>query len=334
MVTSAPASTNSPDVPGPAAPVGISIFGCAPDEAELFRRLSGRLGMVPAITASPLSASTVDLVAGNRCVSVGHENPIDGATLRRLRDVGVAYLSTRSTGVDHIDAESAASVGIAVEGVAYSPDSVADHALLLMLAALRNARSTILRAESHDFRLNDQRGRELRDLTVGVVGTGRIGRAVIQRLRGFGCRILPLDGNADPAELDDLLERSDLVTLHAPLTASTRHLLDAGRLGRMRPGAILVNTARGGLVDTEALLAALEGGRLGGAALDVVEGEAGIFYSDRRRRPIEDEVFLRLQRLPNVLITPHTAYYTEHALLDIVRNTLLNTLEFEGHPHA
>lgn len=243
------------------------------------------------------------------------------------------YISTRSIGYNHIDVEYAESVGISVGNVAYSPDSVADYTLMLMLMTVRNAKSIIRSVDVHDYRLNDVRGKELRDLTIGVVGTGRIGAAVMARLRGFGCRILAYDTQpktaADYVPLDELLMRSDIVTLHTPLTADTHHLLNPQRIEHMKHGAFIINTGRGSLVDTEALIPALQNGRLGGAALDVVEGEEGIFYADCRNRPIESKLLLRLQELPNVLISPHTAYYTDHALSDIVENCFTNCLEFE-----
>jgi D-specific alpha-keto acid dehydrogenase len=321
-----------------ASPTEISLYGCADDEAFAFRQAAGHFGIAPTITAEPLSATNIGIAVRTRCISVDHKTPIANSTLSALRDVGVSYISTRSTGSNHIDVDFAQSIGITVEGVAYSADSVADYTLMLILMALRNTRSVITRAEHHDFRLPPVRGRELRDLTVGVIGTGRIGSAVIDRLRGFDCTVLAHDGKptapADYVPLDELLEQSDIVTLHTPLTADTHHLLNGQRIGRMKETAFVVNTGRGALLDTEALLSALEGGRLGGAALDVVEGEEGIFYTDRRPRPITDERFLRLQRLPNVLITPHTAYYTDHALRDIVENTLVNCLDFEGAHHV
>ena len=313
---------------------GITIYGCGPDEAAVFREVAPRFGVIPTITDGAVSAANIALAVGNRCISVGHRTPISNATLRSLSEAGVAFISTRSAGHDHIDVDYARSVGITVEGVAYSPGSVADYTLMLMLMAVRNARSIITRAEAHDFRLNEVRGKELRDLTVGVIGTGRIGAAVMDRLRGFGSRVLAADRNpktaAEFVPLDELLLRSDIVTLHTPLTAETTHLLDRRRIERMKRGAFVVNTGRGSLIETEALLTALESGRLGGAALDVLEGEEGIFYTDRRNRPVESRLLLRLQRLPNVLITPHTAYYTEHALSDTVENTLLDCLEFGG----
>jgi D-specific alpha-keto acid dehydrogenase len=243
------------------------------------------------------------------------------------------YLSTRSAGYDHIDLEFAERVGMSVENVAYSPDSVADYTLMLMIMALRNVKSTIHRAHDNDFRLNDAPGKELRDMTIGVVGTGRIGAAVIDRLWGFGCHILAFDrcpgSSVEYVPLDALLQHSDVVTLHMPLTADTYHLLDSRRVEQMRHGAFIINTGRGGLLDTEALVPALESGHLGGVALDVLEGEEGVFYVDHRGRSIESPLLLRLQQLPNVLITPHTAYYTEHALRDTVENTIINCLDFE-----
>jgi D-specific alpha-keto acid dehydrogenase len=314
--------------------MGITIYGCEPDEAALFREMAPRLGVVPTITEAAASGNTIGLALGNRCISIGHKTQITNSTLLALSEAGITYISTRSVGYNHIDVNYAESVGICVETVAYSPDSVADYTLMLMLMMVRHARSVIRRADVHDYRLNDVRGKELRDLTIGVIGTGRIGGAVMDRLRGFGCRTLAYDtrptGSADYVTLGALLEQSDIVTLHTPLTAETHHLLDRHRIERMKHGAVIVNTGRGALLDTEALVSALEGGRLGGAALDVLDGEEGIFYADCSDKPIESQLLLRLHKLPNVLISPHTAYYTDHALRDTVENSLLNCLNFES----
>jgi D-specific alpha-keto acid dehydrogenase len=328
--TGSPASSSSAVV----STTGITVYGCGQDEAAVFREMAPRLGVVPTITGAAVSEGNIGLALGNRCISVGHKTHITNATLLALSKAGVSYISTRSVGCNHIDVEHAQAVGISVETVAYSPDSVADYTLMLMLMSVRHARSVLRRADLHDYRLNDVRGKELRDLTIGVIGTGRIGAAVIDRLRGFGCRMLAHDTrpttSADYASLDELLEQSDIVTLHTPLTAATHHLLDRHRIERMKHGAVIVNTGRGSLVETEALLCALEDGRLGGAALDVLEGEDGIFYADWSDRPVESRLLLRLHELPNVLISPHTAYYTDHALRDTVENSLTNCLRFES----
>ncbi|MEQ7126815.1 D-lactate dehydrogenase VanH [Actinopolymorpha sp. B11F2] len=314
--------------------MGITIYACGQDEAVLFRELAHRLGVMPKITEAAVSEANIDLALGNRCVSVDHKTHVTDSTLLALSRVGVTYISTRSIGYNHIDVGYAASVGISVENVTYSPDSVADYTLMLMLMAVRHAKSMVRRTDTHDYRLNGVRGRELRDLRIGVIGTGRIGAAVMDRLRGFGCRILAYDTHpetaADYVPLDELLRLSDLVTLHTPLTAETHHLLDRRRIEQMKHGAFIINTGRGALLDTEALVQALESGRLGGAGLDVLEGEEGIFYADCRGKPIESKALLRLQELPNVLISPHTAYYTDHALRDTVENSLTNCLTFES----
>jgi D-specific alpha-keto acid dehydrogenase len=314
--------------------MGMTVYGCGQDEAVLFREMAPRLGVTPTITEAAVSDANIELAAGNRCISVGHKAHIANATLLALSQVGVAYISTRSIGYNHIDVEYAESIGISVENVAYSPDSVADYTVMLMLMAVRHARSIVSRADAHDYRLNDVLGKELRDLTVGVVGTGRIGAAVIDRLWGFGCQKFAYDirprTSADYVPLDDLLRQSDIVTLHTPLNADTRHLLNRHRIERMKHGAFVINTGRGALLDTEALVSALESGRLGGAALDVLEGEEGIFYADRRNKPIESKQLLRLRELPNVIISPHTAYYTDHALSDAVENSIVNCREFDS----
>jgi D-specific alpha-keto acid dehydrogenase len=314
--------------------MGLTVYGCEQDEAALFRELAPRFGVVPTITEAAPSEDNIDLAVGNRCISIGHKTRITASTLLALSHAGVTYISTRSIGYNHIDVAYAESVGIAVENVAYSPDSVADYTLMLMLMAVRHTKSMIRRADVHDYRLSDVRGKELRDLTIGVIGTGRIGVAVIERLRGFGCPTLAHDNRPKTAvqhvPLDQLLQLSDIVTLHTPLTPETHHLLGRQRIEQMKHGAFVINTGRGPLLDTEALVPALESGRLGGAALDVLEGEQGIFYADRRTTPIDHEPLLRLQDLPNVIISPHTAYYTDHALRDTVENSITNCLRADS----
>ena len=313
--------------------MGLTIYGCGPDEAALFREMAPRFGVMPTITEAAVSEENIELALGNRCISVDHKTPVTDSTLRALSQAGVMCISTRSIGCNHLNMRYAESLGLTVENVTYSPDSVADYTLMLMLMAVRNALSTIRRAEVNDYRLNDVRGRELRDLTVGVIGTGRIGTAVMDRLRGFSCRILAYDSHpktaADYVPLDELLQLSDMVTLHTPLNADTYHLLNRQRIEQMKRGAFIINTGRGSLLDTEALVSALESGGLGGAALDVLEGEEGIFYADHRTKPLESKPLLRLQQLPNVIISPHTAYYTDHALSDTVENSIVNCLTFE-----
>jgi len=310
--------------------LGITVYGCEPDEADLFHELGPQFGVVPTITGDAVSEASVISVPGNRCVSVGHKSEIPRTALRALREAGVEHLSTRSIGVNHIDLCAAAHLGITVENAAYAPDGVADYTLMLILMAIRNAKAIVSSANDYDFRLRSARGKDLCDLTVGVVGVGSIGTAVIARLHGFGCRVLTSDG----VSLDELLFESDVVTLHLPLNAQTHRLIGRREIATMKPGAYLVNTGRGALVDTDALVVALEDGTLSGAALDVLEGEEGLFYFDCRNRTIDHRLLLRLQRLPNVIITPHTAYYTRRALHDTVEQTLIKCRQFESNPSA
>jgi D-specific alpha-keto acid dehydrogenase len=266
---------------------------------------------------------------------VGHRAEVSGRTLGALKDAGVEYVSTRSIGFDHIDLDAAATLGITVENTVYDPDGVADFTLMLILMAIRNAREVIRATDRNDFRLGEARGRDLRDMTVGVVGVGNIGEAVVRRLHGFGCRVLAHShrwsstARADFVSFDDLLRESDVVTLHVPLDADTYHLIGHRQIDAMKDGAFLVNTSRGPLVDTGALVAALECGKLGGVALDVLEGEDGIFSFDCTARSIDNPFLSRLQRLPNAIVTPHTAYFTRRALRDTVETTLVNCLIFE-----
>lgn len=313
--------------------IGISVYGCERDEADAFVRLAPRYGVVPALTRDAASEANTRLAHGNRCVSVGHKSRVSLPVLRALRDAGIRFITTRSVGCDHIDMHAAKALGIAVGNAAYSPGSVADYTLMLILMAIRNAKSIVSSAEQSDYRLGPVRGTELRDMTVGVLGTGRIGMAVIERLRGFGCRVLAYGHGRQPGvryvSLSALLWESDVLTIHVPLTGKTRHMIGREQIRAMKQGAYLINTARGGIVDTGALLDALQSGKLGGAALDVLEGEEGLFYFDCTQKPIDNRFLPVLQGMPNVIITPHTAYYTGRALEDTIERTIENCLDFE-----
>lgn len=313
--------------------IGITVYGCERDEADVFRRLSPRFGVMPTIISDAVSETNAISATCTQCISVSHKSEVSASILLELKKAGVKYISTRSIGCNHIDTSAAESMGIAVGNVTYSPDSVADYTLMLMLMAIRGAKSIVRSVEKQDFKLDSVRGKELRDMTVGVLGTGRIGKAVIERLQGFGCHVLAYDSGqkipADYVPLDELLRNSDIVTLHVPLGADTHHIISHEQIKGMKKGAFIINTGRGALIDTDALIKALENGKLGGAALDVLEGEEGIFYFDCTGKPIDNQFLLKLQRMPNVIITPHTAYYTERALHDTALKTIENCLDFE-----
>jgi D-lactate dehydrogenase len=225
-----------------------------------------------------------------------------------------------------------------VSSISYSPDSVANYAIMLMLMACRNISHIIRRAQLQDYTLRGKIGRELSRSTVGVVGTGRIGRTVIEHLSRFGCRLLAYDAfpsedvrqHAEYVSLDTLLSQSDIITLHAPLNDSTCHLINRDAISKMKEGVIIVNTARGALIDTDALIEGLDSRRVGFAALDVLEDETGLYYFNRMNDVIGNHHLALLSAYPNVILTPHTAFYTDEAVSNMVENSILSLLSFEA----
>ena len=311
----------------------IAIFGCERDEAEVFRKLSSEYGVTVSLIKDAVSESNAKLADGCRCVSVSHKAELSEPLLLALKNAGVKYISTRSIGFNHIDIQAAGLLGMVVGTVEYSPGSVADYTIMLMLMLMRGTKPILHRIQRQNYCLNDLRGKELRDMTVGVLGTGRIGQAVMERLEGFGCKILAYDRNhkagACYVSFCELLKSSDIVTLHVPLAEDTRHMIGREQLEMMKREALLINTARGALVDTAALAEALKEQKISGAALDGLEGEEGVVYHTRTQRTMEHPYLPVLQEMPNVIVTPHTAYHTERVLVDTVRNTIRNCLNFE-----
>lgn len=314
----------------------LTVYSCKPDEAALFLRCARQFGAELFLSEQPVSTQNAALATGSKCISISHAVPVTASILNALYAAGVRYISTRSIGCDHIDREHAEKIGIWVGNVSYSPDSVADYTLMLMLMASRRMKSLLRHSEVQNYVLPEMCGRDMHSLTVGVAGTGRIGQSVIKRLKGFGCPILAYDlyPNADIMPLvqyvdfDTLLARSDILTLHMPATAETHHLINRESLSRMKADAVLVNTARGSLVDSYALIDALEENRLGGAALDVIEDEAGIYYRNWQDRPVPNRALALLKAFPNVILTPHTAFYTQRAVEGMIENSIKNCCLF------
>jgi D-lactate dehydrogenase len=286
-----------------------------------------------------LTPTTADLAEGTDAVCLFSRDRADGAVLDRFAQLGIKLIALRSAGFDNVDLDAAAARGIVVCRVpAYSPHAVAEHTFALLLSLIRKVHRAHERVKRNDFSLDGLLGFDLAGKTIGIVGTGYIGTVVAQIARGFGCNVLGCDPCPSAecerigvryCNFEELLSSSDIVTLHCPLNDGTRHLLDQGALSRMKAGAILVNTSRGAVVDTSALLCALETRHLGGAALDVYENEHAIFFEDRSDEMIEDQQFIRLRSLPNVLITGHQGYFTVEALSAIARTTIANVDSFE-----
>lgn len=285
------------------------------DERQHFDALTREAGIDYAASPDYPTAETAHLAAGCEAISFTPCR-MDAALLRQFRDLGVKYLALRSIGYNHVDLEAARALGMRVSRVAYESDTVAEYAILLMLAGCRRLGQILDRARVQDYSLRGKMGCTLSGSTVGVVGTGAIGGAVVRRLQGFGCRVLAYDPYPNPSlpcayvPLEQLWAESDLITLHCPVTAENVHLVNAAALARMKRGVILVNTARGLLVDTDALIAALVSGQVGYAGLDVLENEDGLYFYNRTGDVIDNPQMAQLRSFPNVMLTPHTAFYT------------------------
>ncbi|MGW0467325.1 2-hydroxyacid dehydrogenase [Streptomyces sp. NPDC003027] len=284
-----------------------------------------------------LTEDTAPIAAGHPIVSSSVNADLGARVLRILADGGTRMIAQRSTGFNNIDLDVAERLGLTVARVSsYSPYSVAEFAWTLAMAVNRRIVRASNRTRDFDFRLDGLMGRDLRGRTVGVLGTGKIGQAFTRIAHGFGMNLLGWDVAPDPAcaelgmtyvEKERLLAESDLISLHVPLLPATRRLIDAAALRTMKDDAILVNTSRGGLIDTEALVAELRAGRFTGVGLDVYEAEAGLFFLDKSLEVVEDDTLARLVTFPNVVVTSHQAYYTADAVGQIIDTTLQNVLD-------
>ena len=304
------------------------------DERPYFDQYAEKYGIRIVSTAESPTLENADLAKGCRFVNV-ITTPIQRPLLERFHALGVRYLVTRTIGYDHIDTRAAQELGIQIANTPYGPDGVAEYTILLMLMCIRKMRSIQHRFEGQDYTLKGLLGRELSDMTVGVIGTGRIGTRLIQMLTGFGCKVLaysphPNETAAQHAtycSLETLLRDSDLITLHAPATDATWHMLDAFAFSSMKDGVVLINTARGALMDTDALLANLQTGKIGALGLDVLENESALFYYDRREELLPNQDLYLLKSYPNVVITHHMAFYTQQCVETMVRDSLRGAAE-------
>jgi len=285
-----------------------------------------------------LTRDTALLAAGCTAVCAFVNDQLDAGVLEKLASLGVRFLALRSAGFNHLDRQAAGRLGLIAARVPnYSPYAVAEHAIGLILTLNRRLHRAFNRVREGNFSLDGLLGFDLHGRTVGVVGTGQIGAAFARSMNGFGCRVLAHDvhrspdlaGVVDYVSFDELLASSHIVSLHCPLTPDTYHLMSERSLGRMLPGAMLINTSRGALVDTAAAIEALKSGQLGSMGLDVYEEEADLFFEDLSDRVIQDDVFSRLLTLPNVLVTGHQAFFTEEALHAIAETTLANLSALE-----
>jgi D-lactate dehydrogenase len=320
--------------------IPVAVFDTKPYDREY-------LSQSPATTAIDwrffdfrLSKATAASAAGSRAVCLFVNDAADRDALKLLKDHGVEMIALRCAGFNNVDLNAARELGIAVTRVpAYSPHAVAEHAVALCLTLNRRIHRAYNRVREHNFSLNGLVGFDMAGKTVGIVGTGKIGKIAAQIFRGFDMRALaydPFPSNDWAAQrgveyvaLDQLLRESDIVSLHLPLSPETNHLLDAGRFALMKRGAMLINTSRGKLVDTPALMESLLSGHLGGVALDVYEEEEGIFFEDHSNHLLQDDVLSRLLTFPNVLITSHQAFLTREALSEIARVTAENLACFD-----
>lgn len=317
----------------------VDVFSTRPYDRQYLELANARHGHDLRFLEPRLTPSTAPLADGSPAVCAFVNDDLGGPVLERLAAGGTRLIALRSAGFNHVDLHAAGALGLTVARVpAYSPHAVAEHAAALVLTLNRKLHRAYARVREGNFSLAGLMGFDLHGRTVGVVGTGAIGEVFLRIMAGFGCDLLAHDPAPRDAVralgavyvgLDDLFAGADIISLHCPLTPQTNHLVDAAALERMRDGVMLINTGRGALVDTVAVIDALKTGRVGHLGIDVYEEEEGLFFEDRSDRVITDDVFSRLLTFPNVVVTGHQGFFTSDALEDIAETTLGNVTAFE-----
>ncbi len=317
----------------------VAFFDTKAYDRPSFDKHGEELGIKFKYFETKLNEDTVDLAAGYDAVCVFVNDTVNKAVIDRLVGLGVKTIALRCAGFNNVDVKHAAGKIHVVRVPAYSPYAVAEHAIALLLTSIRRIHKAYIRSRDFNFSLTGFTGFDLHGKTVGVIGTGKIGKVFINICRGFGMKVLAYDkypsfeiedgDKVKYVDLDELFEKSDVISLHCPLTEETYHIINDETLGKCKKGVVLLNTSRGALVDAEALLAGIKSRKVGAACLDVYEEEADVFFEDKSGHILEDDVLARLISMPNVIVTSHQACLTEEALENIAEATVSSLVEIE-----
>ena len=314
--------------------IQVAFYDAKPYDKPSFERCGAEKGLKFRFLETKLNEDTAALAEGCEAVCIFVNDTADAAAIDRLYARGVKLIALRSAGYNNVDVRAAFGKIHVVHVPAYSPYAVAEHAMALLLTSIRRIHKAYNRTREFNFSLSGLTGFDLHGKTVGVVGTGKIGRIFIDICRGFGMKVLAYDPYPAPdsgieyVSPEELFSRSDILSLHCPLTEQTRHLIDAAAIDRMKKGVVIVNTSRGGLIDAEALLEGIKARKIGAACLDVYEEEADVFFEDRSGHILDDDLLSRLISMPNVIVTSHQAFLTEEALNNIAETTVGNILSY------
>ena len=315
----------------------IAFFDAKPYDKPTFDLYANARGITDKYFETKLTEDTAPLASGFDCVCVFVNDRIDAKIIDILCSLGVRLIALRCAGFNNVDIKYAKDKICVVRVPAYSPYAVAEHAIALLLTSVRRTHKAYIRSKDFNFSLNGLTGFDLHSKTVGVIGTGRIGRAFIDICKGFGMKVLAYDKYPSPeicsdnvkyVSLDELFKKSDIISLHCPLTEETYHVIDEATINKCKNGFVLINTSRGALVDSDALLDGIKSRKVGAACLDVYEEESDIFFEDNSGHIMEDDTLARLISMPNVIVTSHQAFLTEEALLNIADVTISNVVEF------
>ena len=315
----------------------IAFFDTKPYDKPSFIKYGEQYGVSFKFFETKLNEDTVDLVNGFDGVCVFVNDTVNSKVIDKLYEKGVKFVALRCAGFNNVDINHASGKVRVLRVPAYSPYAVAEHTMALLLTSVRRIHKAYIRSKDFNFSLSNLTGFDLHGKTVGVIGTGRIGRVFIDICRGFGMKVLAFDkfpaeglDNGDTiryVDLDELFENSDIISLHCPLTEETHHIIDENAIEKCKKGVVLLNTSRGALVDAEALLQGIKSRKVGAACLDVYEEESDLFFEDNSGHIMEDDTLARLITMPNVLVTSHQAFLTEEALENIAQTTVENLVE-------
>lgn len=304
----------------------IMVYEARADELAELRAQGEALDVELAVSEAVPSLENAALAEGCQGVSILGQGRINGPLLEAWHALGVRYLSTRTVGYNHIDLVRARELGIRVCNASYAPNGVADFTVMMILMCLRHYKQAMWRGQVNDFSLQGLQGREMKDLTVGIIGSGKIGAQVIRNLSGFGCRMVVYDIRKNPAvedlveyvDMDTLLAQSDVISLHMPLLESNRHMINRETIAKMKDGVILINCSRGELMDIDALVEGVESQKIGALGMDTSEGEEGIVHEDHRVDILSNRNWFYLHQFRNVIMTQHMAFYTDAAVTSMV----------------